>query len=199
MKKFILKSVAATCLVTGMLGAVSANAAYVNVVPVTSIVDAGSNVQVDFVVGDLTDNTAPSLGAYDLNVVFDAALLQYTGISWGNQLDLLQLGSLAMVDDSAAAGGQLNVFEVSYDEIATLDAQQSGSFTLFSLFFTALAVGESQIDVDVLSLGDAEGNALAADQVSGAGVTVVPVPAALPLLVSGLALLAGRVRRRVDA
>lgn len=197
MKKIISKSVAAACLVTGMLGAGSANAVYINVVPLTSTVGAGGNVQVDFIVGDLTDNTAPSLGAYDLDVVFDAALLQYSGISWGNQLDQLQLGSLALLDDSAASGGHLNVFEVSYDDIATLDAQQSGSFTLFSLFFNALAVGESQIDVDVLSLGDAEGNALTADQVSGAGVAVVPVPAALPLLISGLVLVGARIRRRM--
>jgi hypothetical protein len=32
--------------------------------------------------------------------------------------------------------------------------------------------------------------------VSDGSITAVPVPAALPLLVSGLALLAGRVRRR---
>lgn len=196
MKKRISSSVAAACLMAGMLGAGSANAVYISVVPVVSTVGTGDEVQVDFVVGDLTDNTAPSLGAYDLDVVFDGGLLQFTGISWGNQLDQSQLGSLALLDDSAAAGGQLNVFEVSYDDIAILDAQQSASFTLFSLMFTALASGESQIDVDVLSLGDAEGNVLTADQVSGASVTVVPVPAALPLMISGLALLAGRVRRR---
>jgi hypothetical protein len=197
MKKFISRKAAAACLVAGMMGASSANALYINVVPVNSTVGIGGSVQVDVHVGDLTDQSAPSLGAYDLNVLFDAALLQYTNIVWGDQLDQAQLGSMTLLDDSAAASGQLNVFEVSYDDIAVLDSQQSGDFVLFSLFFTAAAAGESAIEVDVLALGDAQGNALSADQVTGASVTAVPVPAALPLLMSGLLLLAGRVRKMV--
>jgi hypothetical protein len=197
MKKIISKGLAVVCLAAGMLGAASANALYVQAVPVDSTVSVGGGVQVDIVIGDLTDNTAPSLGAYDLDVVFDASILQYTNIIWGDQLDQDQLGSLRLLDDSAVQDGLLNVFEVSYDDIATLDSQQSGEFVLFSLLFTALDAGESLFNIDVLALGDAQGNALTADQVSGASVTAVPLPAALPLLMSGLALVAGRIRRRV--
>jgi len=184
-------------MVASLLGAGSASAVYIEAVPAAAVVGVGGTVQVDIYIGDLTDFTAPSLGAYDLNVLFDTALLHYTGVSWGNQLDQSQSGSLALADSGAAASGLLNFFEVSYDDIATLNAQQSGGFTLFSVFFTALAVGESEVNIDVLSLGDAEGNALTADQVSGASVTAVPIPAALPLLMSGLLLLAGRIRKSI--
>lgn len=196
MKNLISKSLAGVCLAAAVLGATSANALYVQAVPVDSTVGVGGSVQVDIVIGDLTDNAAPSLGAYDLDVVFDASILQYTDIVWGNELDQDQLGSLKLLDDGAVQNGLLNVFEVSYDDIATLDSQQSGDFVLFSLLFTALGVGESQVAAGVASLSDAEGNEILADEVSGTIITAVPVPAALPLLMSGLALVAGRIRRR---
>lgn len=202
MKQFIAKCIAkyiavAGLMATGLLGAGSANAVYLTASPLATTVNVGGTVQVDINIGDLTDFTAPSLGAYDLNILFDANLLQYTGVNWGNQLDQAQLGGLASEDSSSAAGGRLNFFEVSYDDVATLNSQQSGSFTLVSLFFTALATGSSQVDIELLSLGDAEGGALTADQISGASVTAVPVPGALPLLLSGLLVLAGRVRKSV--
>jgi len=146
MKKSFSKYVAVAALTTaGILGAGSASALYIDAAPVASTVGIGGAVQVDINIGDLTDFTAPSLGAYDLNVLFDAAKLQYTGVSWGNQLDQSHSGSLALEDNSSAASGLLNFFEVSYDDIATLNTQQTGSFTLVSLFFTALTAGESQV------------------------------------------------------
>jgi len=196
MKKSISKCIAvAGLMAASLLGADGASAISIDATPVATTVGIGGTVQVDITIDDLTDFTAPSLGAYDLNVLFDAAKLQYTGVSWGTQLDQTHTGSLALEDSSSAGSGLLNFFEVSYDDIATLNSQQSGSFKLVSLFFTALTAGESQVGLNVLSLGDAAGNALTADHVNGASVTAVPVPAALPLLMSGLLMLGGRIRR----
>lgn len=197
MKKSISKAAAlAGLLATGLLGAVSAHAIYVEALPTSPTVAVGGTVQVDINIGDLTDFAAPSLGAYDLSIMFDAAALQYTGVNWGAQLDQLQLGSLALEDSDSAANGLLNFFEVSYDDIATLNTLQAGDFTVVSLFFTALTAGTSHIVIDVLSLADAESNVLTADRITGADITAVPLPAALPLLMSGLLLLAGRARKK---
>src|SRR3990167_6531147 len=196
-KNGALKQAAACWLLAGaLLGTGHASALTVDLVPASGSVALGGNLQLDVRVSDLTDLAAPSLGAYDLNVLFDAAALQYSYVSWGSQLDLEGLGSLTLEDSASAGNGLLNLAEISYDSIALLNDQQAGSFTLFSLFFTATALGNSQVGIDVLALSDAEGLALTADVVSGAQVTVVPVPAALPLLASGLLLLLGRLRRR---
>ena len=192
-----LRALATGALLAGsLLATASASALTVEVLPAVSNVALGGTLQVDVRVSDLTDLAAPSLGAYDLNVLFDAAALQYSHFTWGNQLDLEGFGSLTLSDDSSANNGLLNLAEISYDSIATLNDQQLGSFTLFSLFFTSAALGNTQVDLDVLALSDAEGFNLTADAVNGGDVTVVPVPAALPLLASGLLLLMGRLRRR---
>ncbi|HEX4937872.1 MAG TPA: cohesin domain-containing protein [Candidatus Kapabacteria bacterium] len=196
-KKSALKQAIVCALLTGsLLGAGSASALTVEMVPATGSIALGGSLQIDVRVSDLTDLAAPSLGAYDLNVLFDAAALQYSHVSWGNQLDLEQLGSLTLEDSGNAGNGLLNLAEISYDTIGTLNDLQAGNITLFSLFFTAVALGNTQVGLDVLALSDAGGSALTADAVSGAQVAVVPVPAALPLLASGLLLLLGRMRRR---
>lgn len=196
-KKSALKQAVMRALLAGtLLGAGSASALTVEMVPAASSVALGGSLQIDVRVSDLTDLAAPSLGAYDLNVLFDAAALRYSHIGWGSQLDLEGMGSLTLEDNNNAGSGLLNLAEISYDNIATLNDQQAGSFVLFSLFFTAAALGNAQVGLDVLSLANAEGFALTADAVSGAQVAVVPVPAALPLLASGLLLLLGRLRRR---
>lgn len=195
-KKGVLERAVALLLAGTLLGAGHASALTVDLVPAAGSVAMGSTLQIDVRVSDLTDLAAPSLGAYDLNVLFDAAALQYSHVGWGSQLDLEGMGSLTLEDDNSAGSGLLNLAEISYDNIAILNDQQAGSFVLFSLFFTAAALGNAQVGLDVLSLANAEGFALTADAVSGAQVTVVPVPAALPLLAGGLLLLLGRLRRR---
>lgn len=197
MHKRMKKHIAiAGLLGASVLGAGQANAVYLQVVPTASSVNVGSTLQVDVTIGDLSDYSAPSLGAYDLSVLFDASQLQFTGVSWGTGLDVLQLGSLTQQDVSGASTGLVNFAEISFDDIVTLNDMQPAAFTLFSVYFTALAIGESQIALDALALGDAEGLALTADSITGADVAVVPLPAALPLLASGLLLLMGRLRRR---
>jgi len=181
-------------LCAGLLGTCAAHATSVHALPQATVIGLNDSVQVDINVSELFDGVAPSLGAYEFDIAFDESVLQLNSISWGNQLDLSGLGSLRF--DDASQAGLLNVYEVSFDDIATLNDFQAGDFTLLSLHFSALAAGNSDIGLNVLSLADAEGNSLVADTVTNGNVSVVPVPAALPLLASGLLMLAGRVRRR---
>jgi Cohesin domain len=181
------------------LSAHSALAATLQVVPSVNQIGIGSSVQISVRINDLVDLGAPSLGAYDLDIHFDPTVLSFSGVTWGDallgdQLDLAQLGSFAQIDTGAVANGKLNLFEFSYDDIAALNNTQAGSFTLFSLTFDAVAAGLSPISIDVNALGDANGNALAA-QVGNASVSAVPVPAALPLFASALLVTFARKRR----
>lgn len=200
MSKRLLQCAAALAVT---IGAHNASAATLAVVPAAAQVSVGGTVQVGFTIAGLGDLSAPSLGAYDLDIDFDAGLLNFSGVSWGDplqgsQLDLARLGSYAQIDSSHAGSGKLNLFEFSFDDIAALNNLQAGSFTLFTLSFTAVAKGAASISIGVNALGDAYGNDLAA-QVSNGSVSAVPVPASLPLFTSALlAMVVGR-RRRIAA
>ena len=175
-----------------------ADAATLQVVPSAAQVNVGGTVQVAFTVANLIDLAAPSLGDYDLDVNFNAAVLGFNSVSWGDpvlgdQLDLAHLGSFAQIDSSTALTGKVNLFELSFDDVAALNNTQAGSFTLFTLTFDVLANGVSPITIGVNALGDAHGTGLSA-QVTNGSVSAVPVPGALPLFAS--ALLAAGLRRR---
>lgn len=184
------------------LAGAGAQAATLDVLPSVATPAIGSTFNVTIRVSDLVGAGAPSLADFDLDVHFDASRLGYVGFTWGDavlgdQLDLAHLGSLAFADESQAASGKINYFEVSYDDSALLNSTQAASFGLVTLTFNALVAGSAPITLSVNSLGDVNGNALSA-QVNGASVQVapVPVPASLPLLASALLVAGGMGGRR---
>lgn len=180
-----------------------ANAATLSVVPSAASINAGSVFFVAINIADLIDSGAPSLGAFDFDINFDANVLSYAGFSWGDsvhgdQLDLAQLGSWSGYDDSNAATGLLNFYEVSLDESSELNNTQVGNFGLLTLNFSALNAGVSTLSLSVNALSDADGNNLANTLVNNGSVTVnaVPIPATFPLFASALLLMVGRRRNR---
>lgn len=198
MKQSLQKTIGAVVLTLAGFGA---QAATLSVLPSATSVAVGSTFSVTIAIADLFGASAPSLADYDIDVDFDASRLGYVGFTWGDsvlgdQLDLAHLGSLAFADESQAASGRLNYFEVSYDDSALLNAMQADSFGLLTLTFSALGNGVAPITLSVNALGDANGNALAA-QIANGGVQVneVPLPSTLSLFASAL-LLAGGARTR---
>ena len=187
-------------LTLGLLSAsTAAQAITLSFDPASSEVSVGSSVSVNLVVSDLADSAAPSLGTYDLDVLFDPARFSLAGVAFGDpvlgdQLDLFDAGSLSGYDDSVP--GTLNVFEISFDLPADLDDLQAGSFTLFTLTFDALAEGTSSLDIESLILGDALGDPLTSAVVPGSiTATALPEPAAATLVALGsLLLVLGRLR-----
>jgi hypothetical protein len=164
-------------------------------VTVDSLATLGDLVEVDLQIFGLGDLGMPSLSTFDVTLAFDSNVLDLQSVSFGDQLDLLGLGSIR--DFSlAASGNAVNLFELSLDTAADLDALQRGSFTLASLAFRASGVGSTSLDLTVNALGDALAAPLSADVRNGS-VTVaraqqpVPEPLSMLLVLSGGSLVAG--------
>lgn len=179
---------AAGILITSV--SVVSQAAVLAFLPAVQDLSLGSSVQVALTVSGLGAGTAPSVGVFDFDVTYDASILQFNSVSFGDpsvgdQLDLTGFGTITTVDSSVA--GVVNHFELSLDSPGDLDSLQAASFTLSVFSFTALAPGVSPLHLVINSLGDALGDPLTASITSGS-VTVVPEPA-----IGGLALALGAV------
>lgn len=174
-----------------------ADAITVSLDPAAQTVQLGATMTLDLVVSGLGAGTTPSIGTFDVDVSFDSSLLSFVSASFGTGLDVFGFG--ANPRSVTPGAGSLNLFELSLDLPADLDALQPDSFTLASLSFQALALGTSPSSITINALGDSLGDPLTAT-VSGANITVaqVPEPSLAYLLGTGLAILV-LVRKRLAA
>lgn len=152
-----------------LLAALPLHAITVSLNPATQTVTAGSSVDVALVISGLGSGAAPSLGTFDLDLSFNSSILSFTGAVFGDpglgdQLDVLGLGSIFAATPGA---GSVNLFELSFDAAADLDALQADSFTLATLSFSALSAGTSPLGITLNALGDANGDPLTADLADG--------------------------------
>lgn len=160
--------------------------------PITQQVIGGSPVYVGVLISGLGNGTAPSLGAFDLDVGYDESILEYHSATFGDpflgdQLDLLGFGSIS---GDTSVSGSVNLFEVSFDPVATLNSDQAPGFNLVTLLFRAAQSGTRPIGLSNVVLSDADGNALSAD-IRGGSVSVVPLPGAVWLFGSAMTAFAG--------
>ncbi|WFP49153.1 hypothetical protein PL263_13720 [Methylomonas sp. EFPC3] len=160
-----------------------------SLVPITQ---TASSLSVGVSISGLGNAAAPSLGAYDLDLVFDGDHLAYVGAVFGDPvsgkaLDPLDLG-LSPSAAALAGAGRLNLFELSLDSAATLNQLQADSFILAVLNFDFLMAGSSQLSLNINALGDANGDPLQA-AATPIAVASVPLPPAFALMAAGLGLL----------
>lgn len=193
------------CVFLGLAGAgsllgVSATATTLSLDPVSTTVSVGADFEVAVVISGLGNGVAPSLGAYDLTIGFDPSVLAFGTVSFGDPTWGDVLGPvLGSITGSAldASGGTVNLFGVSLDSPAEVDALQPDQFILATLRFTGAADGISPLDLNVHDLGDAGGAPLPDLAPWGASVTVAsthPVPDGGDEAIAGvlaLALLTG--------
>lgn len=195
-----MKGLAATSLVCLLLAAAPATAATLSLLPAASDATPGSTLLLDVVVAGLGDAAAPSLAAFDFDIGFDPAVLSLDEVSFGGFLGDMALGEALDVSFGELAPGLVNVAEVSFLAGGTLDALQPDGFVLATLSFTvgALAGGQTTVVEFAAVAGLADGAAmpLPVDATNGAVVTgtVIPLPAALWLLLPALLVLRRRAR-----
>jgi hypothetical protein len=191
-------------LLTGLpLG--SAQALMIQIVPSSPTITVGATFNLDLVISGLGNQASPSLSTFDIDVMFDSAILAIeTTDSDGDsvidsvtldpsgQLDLSGLG-VNFVFADLVSPGTLNLSELSFNSPADLDSLQAGQFTLASMTFQANTVGVSTVSLAVNSLGDALGDSLepALQPLPTAVITVQNETTTIPEPSSGLLILAG--------
>lgn len=175
----------------------SAVAATLTLVPGNSSVSVGDEVSVDVQISGLGLNTAPSLGTYDITIDIPS-VFTFDNVAFGDPSLGDQLGP-SVLTNATPGSNSIDLLEVSFDTVPTLNAQQPDTFTLAVLNFTANSAGSGNFSVGAATLGDASAAPLSYN-VSNATIGVInsasPVPepsALLPLC--GLLALIGLMRK----
>jgi hypothetical protein len=188
-----LKHLSAVILLACLTQAPSAHATLLSLQPNATLAGTGDTVSLDLMISGLGDFGPDSLGAFDISVGYDAAVLSFAGYTLENflgRIDLLE----ALDASSGAGGGAVNIAEVSLLSAVSLNNLQPGEFVLASLRFDVLdlAAGATTA-LSVLPgalLVDATGSQLPVTRTAQATITSrasVPLPGTLLLLLGGLA------------
>ncbi len=181
-------------LIIGISGITQKATAFeISVQPSALNPDINDVFQIEIMALNLGNGAAPSIGAFDIDFDFDSAILQFNSLTFGNGLDL-GFGSL---QNDSLAGGTVSVDETSFESEADLNSFQPEDFMLFSIEFTALSAGISDLTVAVQSISDASGlTLLTPTAIQNGRVNVnsgggqIPEPTMLYLWGLGLLMLA---------
>ncbi len=176
----------------------TAGAATLTLVPSESNVSVGDTVSVELNISGLGDDTAPSLGAYDITVD-TPGFFTFNNAAFGDSvLESDQLGSSAFTE-TILGSDTIQLIEVSFESVAALNSTQPDAFTLATLNFTATGPGSGSFSLADVTLSDASGLALSSS-VSNASISAfssVPEPSTLVPL--GVLALVGLMRKRLGS
>ena len=183
----------AALLVLLLFHAPAASAATIELSEFETIAVPGTPIAIAIRIAGLGASTAPSLGAFDLDVSFDPLHVSFNIALYGDPVlgDLLDVSGGGSIQLTTPGAASVNLAEISLDPASLLDAFQPDAFTLATLIFDPVMTSSTptQFGLSPILFGDAQGDPLA--------VTVIPEPSSLLLLaVSLTALAAGRSRAR---
>ena len=170
--------------------------------PADTTVGVGATFDVDVVVSGLEDGIDEIVSSFDLSVIFDAAVVAATNVTFG-----ALLGDPLSIQGDLLGPGRATFSELSLLSDAALAALQPDSFTLATLTFEALAPGFTTLEFDPVTapgilLVGRDAAVLQLESVGAGSVTVVAVsePHGLLLLAMGLLSIAAvrpRYRRQL--
>lgn len=193
-----MKTFRLAAAVLSFLACAWAHATTLSISPTSQTIAPGASVFIDVTISDVNDGTTPELGAFDLDLGFDAGILSFQNATFGTGLDVFGLGDIQSASETLS--GVLNLLEISLDTAEDLASAQPTAFVLATIQFLASGTGTSALTLAINSLSDGEGNSIIADTTSGS-ITVergstgnVPEPATLLLCVAGL--LGARMARQ---
>jgi len=112
--------------------------------PSSPTVHVGDSFDVDVVISGLSA-AGEIVSAYDLDVSYDAALLSATGVQFGPWLDDLSLVAASFQAVDLTIPGLIDFAELALLSDAQLAAVQPDTFTLATLSFDALSVGNGPL------------------------------------------------------
>lgn len=197
-----LKRLLAAVVFVAFVHAPFSHAAFIDLQLNESVAANGESVVLDIIVGGLGDFAPDSVGAFDINIDFDALALSFSSYALGGYLG--DIGLTQALDSSFGdLGGSVNLAEVSLLAAAGLDALQPDEFILASLNFDVINLPLGAPSVFSLAQGailaDTEGFALQTNSNASAtlvGGAPVPIPGTLFLLLGGLFSWTFALRKR---
>ena len=198
MTRILSKYLAAAAMVAcvGVVVPATADAApIVSFNPSFQQIGLPGSAMVEVVISNLLPGEA--VGSFDLDVSYVPGVVGLSvyamGSGLGTGVDVLDLSL-------GAAGGVIDLAQVSLLDPAALKPLQGGSFVLATLFFDAVNNGLSPLVLTQSIFADADGNPLAVQTQTGAiqvgTQQAVPEPASMMLFGIGGAMLAAK--RRFD-
>jgi hypothetical protein len=159
--------------------------------PAAAVVSLGDTIALDIVLNDRT--AASPVAFFDLDVVFDPAVLSFSGLSLSNALGDIGLGQAVNASlPPDPGGGVLNLAVLSL--LSDLSAQPLSPL-LGRVSFSAIGLGDAGIGFGFTAIEDMAGNLISATALEAA-VSVVPEPRSLWLLAAGVLTLAARRARQ---
>ena len=185
------------CLIAllGFLHIGSVSAATLDFIPSISNVNENDAFDVDVAISDLG---GALVGAFDISVDYDPAVLSATGVQFSDSLGDASFFEAITFSDTSIAG-TVSAFNTSllFDfELAAL--QPSGGFTILTLSFLADAIGTSALEFSFSLISDDLGIAISTSNQTGQ-VNVVPLPGAVWLMITGLMGIGAMARKRAAA
>jgi hypothetical protein len=166
----------------------SAEAASIAVTPPGQLVSVGDSFSVTLEASDLAGE---AIGGFDLDVSFDATRFAFVSALFGGALG--DVGAGDQLTDVVTGTGLVSLGSVSLLDPTELASLQTGTVSLVTLTFEAVALGAGAFAVEAAQLAYAFGAELAIGSVAPATVDV-PEPGLAWLL--GLGGAAALVRRR---
>jgi hypothetical protein len=177
-------------LLCAIVSVAPAHAAILTTSLSSTSVTTGQQFTLDVIVSGL--DAGQAVAGFDLDLVFDPALLTADHATFGNYLGTVDVDQFT---NALLSPGRADFAAVSMSDGATLLSRQPGMFSLARFVFNATGPGSAAIDFDTLAapgllLSDQFGNAIAVSASYGASVdvapaTAVPEPSSVALLMAG--------------